>query len=67
MSGPNGQRCAVCFYSQLWVLQEDEVQDPYFCRRYPPTVDLKERFNDARIHITVSPTTWCGEWKAKDL
>jgi hypothetical protein len=63
MPGPSGEACRTCYFAELWTDETEE--DPYFCRRYPPSADPGPSNGKAPIPITVSPRSWCGEWKER--
>lgn len=62
MSGPSGERCADCYFGEVW--NSDEEDDPLFCRRFPPS-DLRVNVREAPFPITVGEDSWCGEFKRK--
>lgn len=63
MSGPSGEACPRCYFAELWT-DPDDGPDPYFCRRYPPSVP-EDDGQGGPMPPTVSATTWCGEFKPK--
>lgn len=68
MSGPSGERCADCYYAEAWS-GEDEQPDPYLCHRYPPTetIDDDDTMGDSKMPITVTPGSWCGEFRKREV
>lgn len=61
--GPSGERCSRCYYTELWS-GVDEQPDPFFCRRYPPSDPCDDKMG-GNLPPTVSPDSWCGEFKPK--
>lgn len=63
--GPNGEKCATCYFAELWTDDESE-EDPYFCRRFPPSAHApKDDYKDTPMPIQVHARMWCGEWKER--
>lgn len=64
MSGPNGENCKECYFSELY----DEEGGYYSCHRYPPSITPEDA--DANVfevvQIDVSPQNWCGEFKRQE-
>jgi hypothetical protein len=44
---------------------DDDMADPYFCRRYPPYDMRLDKKDEAPFPVTVSGDSWCGEFKPK--
>ena len=64
MPGPSGEACRTCYFAELWTDETEE--DPYFCRRYPPSAPAPEGdYKDSPMPIVVNENSWCGEWKPK--
>ena len=65
MSGPRGERCEDCYFAERW--EDDTEEDPFFCRRYPPSITPEDDYKDTPMPITVGHETWCGEFKPRLL
>jgi hypothetical protein len=64
MSGPAGERCADCYYAQLY--WDEDKEDPYLCRRYPPNMPApKGDYKETPMPPVVSSNGWCGEYRVR--
>jgi len=63
MPGPNGEQCSRCYFAEMW--GDEDMNDPYFCLRYPPSVPPETGHDEAPFPVTVSGDSWCGEFKPK--
>ena len=67
MSGPNGEECGNCYFSQL--VNKDLPNPDLECRRFPPSVDVKYDGEEDiwdREFINTREFYWCGEFKQRE-
>jgi len=64
MPGPNGEKCANCYY-----YEEDEPRGAGYecgaCHRFPASRTMKDEQDEILVPPIVHWDSWCGEFKPK--